>query len=215
MLNQAQSDGTDRTRIRDGELLDIESGAELQVKSGGAIEVQSGGEIDVESGGALKLAGTAIAATAAEINQACDLSARSPVVITDEASHDLTATNSGRLHVVPDMSQNSSINLPTPAAGLDFEFMYGGGADDAHDHAFDTGSDTNFIIGGVAFADTDAGDAADEINAGVYSDNDSNSIFNVLNISAGTRIRFVCDGTNWYLTGIVFSDTIPTFADQS
>lgn len=38
--------------------------------------VKSGGELDIESGGGLKLAGVAIAATAAEINNAADVSAR-------------------------------------------------------------------------------------------------------------------------------------------
>lgn len=38
------------------------------VASGGSLDVESGGEIDIESGGSLKLAGTAISATAAEIN---------------------------------------------------------------------------------------------------------------------------------------------------
>ncbi len=38
--------------------------------------VASGGEVDVESGGSLKLAGTAISATAAEINKVADVSSR-------------------------------------------------------------------------------------------------------------------------------------------
>lgn len=36
---------------------------------GGSLDVVSGGEIDIESGGSLKLAGTAITATAAELNE--------------------------------------------------------------------------------------------------------------------------------------------------
>lgn len=43
-------------------------GNKLEVKSGGEIEVQSGGIIDVESGGLLKLAGTQVTLTAAELN---------------------------------------------------------------------------------------------------------------------------------------------------
>lgn len=43
-------------------------GDKLIVESGGEIEVKSGGEVDVESGGFLKLAGTAITASAAELN---------------------------------------------------------------------------------------------------------------------------------------------------
>lgn len=138
-----------------------------------------------------------------------------PVVVTDEATYSILKKNSGKLHVLPNMTQDSALSFPTEEDGLMYEFIYGGAADEAHDHTFDTGSDTNFMIGGVAFADTDAGDAADEINAGVYSDGDSNSIFTLNNVSAGTRLLFVCDGTNWYVSGIVFSDTVPSFADQS
>jgi len=47
----------------------IEQGGDRQVvASGGSLDIESGGEIDVESGGSLKLAGTAITSTAAELN---------------------------------------------------------------------------------------------------------------------------------------------------
>ncbi len=45
-----------------------QGGDEQVVASGGKVTVESGGEIDVESGGALKLAGTAVTSTAAELN---------------------------------------------------------------------------------------------------------------------------------------------------
>lgn len=46
-----------------------EQGGNRQVvKSGASLDIESGGEIDVESGGALKLAGVALTATAAEVN---------------------------------------------------------------------------------------------------------------------------------------------------
>ena len=46
-----------------------QGGARQVIASGGSCDVESGGEIDIESGGALKLAGTALTATAAEINK--------------------------------------------------------------------------------------------------------------------------------------------------
>lgn len=52
-----------------------QQGAERSVvASGGSFDVESGGEIDIESGGYLKLAGTAITATSAELNSV-DISA--------------------------------------------------------------------------------------------------------------------------------------------
>jgi hypothetical protein len=47
----------------------IEPGGDRAVvASGGSLDVESGGEIDVESGGSLKIAGTAVSSTAAELN---------------------------------------------------------------------------------------------------------------------------------------------------
>lgn len=45
-----------------------QGGARMTIGSGGSLDVLSGGEMDVESGGALKIAGTAISASAAQIN---------------------------------------------------------------------------------------------------------------------------------------------------
>lgn len=53
-----------------------QGGNRMVVKSGASFDVESGGEIDIESGGSLNLAGTALAATAAEINNAADVSGR-------------------------------------------------------------------------------------------------------------------------------------------
>ena len=39
------------------------------IGSGGSLDVESGGELDIESGGSLKIAGTAVASTAAELDQ--------------------------------------------------------------------------------------------------------------------------------------------------
>jgi len=45
-----------------------QGGNRAVVASGGSLDVESGGEIDIESGGYLKIGGTAITATAAQIN---------------------------------------------------------------------------------------------------------------------------------------------------
>ena len=138
-----------------------------------------------------------------------------PVLLdSSDATTVILATNSGKLHVIPDMDADSDIALPTAAAGLYYEFMYGGAAADAHDHTIDTGADANFFTGGIAFIDLDAGAGADELST-VYPDGDSNSILTVNNIGAGTRILLWCNGTVWYLSSTVISDTAPSFADQS
>jgi hypothetical protein len=95
-----------------------------------------------------------------------------------------------------------------------FEFWYGGTAADAQDWTFDTGSNTNFFVGGAVQHDTD--NAGDD-TAVVDSNGSSNSKMEVLTPIAGTRVKFVCDGLKWYVNGTVVSatDTGITFADQS
>lgn len=135
------------------------------------------------------------------------------VQVADAATYTVDADNSGLTHWMPNLTADCTITLPTPRAGLWFEFAYKGVAADAQDWNFTTGSDTNYFVGGVVHMDTDAGSAGDEI-VPVHPDGNSNSKFNVLVPDAGTRVRFECDGTLWYVDGMVVGATAPTFADQ-
>jgi hypothetical protein len=96
---------------------------------------------------------------------------------------------------------------------LAYTFRYSGVAADAQDWIIDTGSDTNFYLGGVVHLDTDAGLGGDEI-VPVAGDGNSNSKLTVLVPDVGTEVSMICDGTNWHLTGRVVGATAPTFADQ-
>ena len=72
----------------------------------------------------------------------------------------------------------------------------------------------NFFIGGLVQHDTD--DGGDDTKV-VDSDNDSNSKLSILTPIAGTYVKLICDGVNWYVNGSVISatDTAIVFADQS
>ncbi len=132
------------------------------------------------------------------------------VAITDAATYTVLAANSGLVHILPNLTADIVISLPTAAAGLSYEFIYDGAAADAQDWQFDTGSDTNFFKGGILVFDDTAGD-----EVGFFrSDGNSNSKLNVLTPDVGTSIRLVCDGTNWFLNGHANSATDATFADQ-
>ena len=133
-----------------------------------------------------------------------------PVVVSDAATYTVLADNAGLSHYIPDLSQDITITLPTPAAGLWFDFVYAGIAADAQDWLIDTGSDTNYFIGGLMFCDQD-GDAL----APIAGDGNSNSKLTVLTPEPGTRIRVEStNGTTWTLSGYVLSATVPSFADQ-
>ena len=130
-------------------------------------------------------------------------------------AYTVLADSSGLTHYIADLTGSCTFTLPTPKAGLWFEFVYSGGAADAQNWIIDTGSDTNFFVGGVSFLDTDAGDAADEVHLGVYSDGNSNSKLTVVVPAAGTRVKVEStNGTTWHVSGIVIAATVPTMADQ-
>lgn len=138
----------------------------------------------------------------------------SPVVITGSSPYTVLAANTGRVHVITDLGQNTVIDLPAEAAGLYYRFIYADEAVETHDHTIDSEAAANFFIGGVGFSDTDAGSGGDEIHLGIYSDGNSESILTLNNLATGTWMEFHCDGTNWYLNGDIRSDTIPTITDQ-
>lgn len=132
-----------------------------------------------------------------------------PVSVPDAATYTVLANNSGVMHYIPDLTADCAITLPTPKAGMWFEFAYSGVAADAQDWNFTTGSNTNYFLGGLLYVD-DA-PAADSI----APDGNSNSKLNVLTPESGTRIRIEsANGTNWIVSGVVASANAPTFADQ-
>ena len=94
---------------------------------------------------------------------------------------------------------------------MNFEFWYGGTDADGHDMIIDSGSNDNYFIGGVVHLDSDA--SGDNI-ALVESDANSNSKLQINLPAAGTMVRFICDGTVWYVNGQVVSTAAPTFADN-
>jgi len=131
------------------------------------------------------------------------------------ATVSLTAKQSGQTIIVgplaAGLAADTVFTLPTATDGLWYRFVYVGGAADAQDFRLDTGSDTNFYIGGVMQHDIGGEDGA------AYHPNlSSNSIVNLLTPDAGTWVEIYCDGTNWFLNGWLNSatNTGVTWADQ-
>lgn len=128
-----------------------------------------------------------------------------PVAVPDGAAYAVLAKNSGLLHAVPAQTAELTVTLPAAAAGLSYEFMYSGAAADNVSHIFVPTA--GFYIGGVVFHDEDG-----DVSAPVFSDGNSNDVFTVL-VPANYWLKFVSDGTNWYVNGYVHSATICTMAD--
>lgn len=137
---------------------------------------------------------------------------RRPVKIPDVATYNVSPFNSGKVHICPDFTANCTINLPTAEDGLEYEFWYGGVAADAQNWIIRSALAAAFMKGGVTHADLDAGSGADELIP-VFPNGTTNAKLTVVTPQGGNSVRFVCDGTNWFVTGVVSSNTVPAFAD--
>ncbi len=138
--------------------------------------------------------------------------AATPVLVTNATTYTVLAANSGRVHILPDFSSTCTLTLPTAAAGLVYEFWYGGAAADAQNAVIASASASNYYKGGVVHLDVDSGTGADEIVT-VFSNGSSNAKITLTTPAAGTVVKLVCDGTYWYLNGTVASATAPAIAD--
>ena len=131
-----------------------------------------------------------------------------PITLGDEDTT-LTATaNAGRTNVVPAITGNRTLTLPSPTAGIWFKFIYGGAAEEAENLIFDTGSDTNYFIGGVVHLDSNAD------NVSVYSDGNSNSKLTLTDFGIFEINILAKDSTNWIIWGYQEGADVPAFADQ-
>ena len=134
-----------------------------------------------------------------------------PVILTDADASITEATHAMRTVVTIDNSADRTFTLPTPIACMEFKFIYGHTAADGHDVLISAGSgNTLFFKGGVVHHDTDE---TGQTSAMVFSDGNSNEVFQ-MNLPAGFEINLVASSTTvWYISGWVASATAPTFAD--
>lgn len=222
MLNRLAYDfanvATDITTAATGDIIPmIDISADYELKYADAANVAqliSGQSLTIATATitSITFGGTAISATAAEINARCAAASRF-VNVTDAATYSVLAADSGKIHIMPNFTATCTLTLPTAAAGLEYTFIGKAVAADAQDWIIKSPSATNYFIGGVSFADTDAGAGADEIHAGIWSNGSSNDFLTVVTPGAGTRIHVICDGTNWIVNGQVYSATVPAFSD--
>ena len=168
----------------------LDSQDDLILTSTGKVTITNTEAVTVS--GALTMTGLA---TLTGINQQV-------VEVGDETAYDVLAANSGKLHVIPDLTGDLTMDLPAEAAGLYYKFIYVGGAADAQDWIIDSENNTNFFTGGLnTFDDDDTGATP------VYSDNSDDSICTVLTPGTGTEVEIWSDGTIWFINGTVVSGT--------
>ncbi len=140
----------------------------------------------------------------------------SPVTLADHASSNtLTeAAHAGRLIIVPDVAQTTTITLPTPIAGMSMHFVgpllaAGEETEDTNNVVIAAGTGNSiYFKGRLTFNDID-GDA----NSIVGSDNNSNENITIINAGHYDITLVGISATIWWVSGYVSSDTVPTFTD--
>lgn len=133
------------------------------------------------------------------------------VNVPNETTYTVLAKNSGKLHIMPNLTANCTITLPAVEYGLYYSFMYNGTAADNKNWIIKTAAAAALFAGGVVFHDENIGGAGIEVLA-VYADFSDDDTFTVVTPQVGTTVDFVSDGTSWFTNGMVISDAVPTFA---
>ena len=109
-----------------------------------------------------------------------------PVTLSDADASLTAATHGGRVLVVPALTSNRTLTLPSPSEGVSFKFIYGGAAEETENLIIDTGADGN-----------------------------SNSILTLTDFGL-MEINIVAkDSTNWIIWGNTEGADAPAFTDQS
>ena len=133
----------------------------------------------------------------------------SVVVLPNENTNITEALHAHRTLTFADISADRTYSLPTPKAGMTFNFVFQHTAADGHDIIIKTASNSIFFKGSLTFLTTGAATVSS-----VRSNGSSNS-------SMGIRVpgHFVItivgiNTTQYHVTGFVASATIPDFGDQ-
>jgi hypothetical protein len=108
----------------------------------------------------------------------------------------LVATDSGMIFFIDMSTVNIVVQLPTPAAGLNFKIIMATASDDegTKDFALTTGSDSVDIGGHIR----QGGNSVIEITSAtscVAFDSDDGAV------TVGDYLDIYCDGTDWYVIG--------------
>ena len=139
--------------------------------------------------------------------------ATKPVTVPDAATYTFLVKDSGKLHIIPDLTADCTFTLPSVAnaSGLTYQLAYSGAAADGQDWIIVTAATTELFKGGVVFHDENIGGAGIEVLA-VYADFSNDDTFTILTPQVGTDVVLTSDGASWIVNGTVISDTVPTFA---
>ena len=138
--------------------------------------------------------------------------ANNSVVVLTNATQNLNeADHAHRLLTFADISADRTFSLPTPKAGMQFNFVYQFTEADGHDFIIDTqeADNSHFFKGSLTFLTAGAATVGT-----IFSNGSSNSKI-TLQVPGQFIITIVgINATQYHVTGIVTGATTPQIADQ-
>ena len=128
-------------------------------------------------------------------------------VKTVSASVALTAADSGKLICVDLVAPgaNTTLTLPSAQVGLTYRIIVIKDDDGSDDLIIATAATSSLFKGGLIHADTNAD------NVSVQADASDDDLLTLVDATVGTDVTLVCDGTHWYVTGLVVGEDAPVF----
>ena len=126
------------------------------------------------------------------------------------ANKTILPAESGEVYITTaDPAANRTITLPAAKEGAYIKLIVGLTIASA-DLIIKT-SGSALIVGSILFNDTDGTSTTDA----PFPLSDGENTLTLLGTNdgtiAGSVLEFICDGTNWYVTGQVMADEVPTF----
>ena len=137
-----------------------------------------------------------------------------PVVVAAAGATLTEATNAGRVNCVPNVAGDIAYVLPTPIAGMTFEFINSQGATsglaaaDGHDVQIATAGTSIFYAGSIMHHDTNE---TGQTTAPIFPNGTNHYRLNIL-LHSGFHIwLYGVSATVWAISGWVASVDAPTF----
>jgi len=137
-----------------------------------------------------------------------------PVVVSASGATLTEAVNAGRVNCVPNVAGDIAYVLPTPIAGMTFEFINSQGATsglaaaDGHDVQIATAGTSIFYAGSIMHHDTNE---TGQTTAAVFPNGTNHYRLNIL-LHSGFHIwLYGVSATVWAISGWVASVDAPTF----
>jgi hypothetical protein len=131
------------------------------------------------------------------------------IIVLTDANATIKASDSGKTHIVPNVSADRTFTLPPAELGLYYRFVAMVGAADGHDWIFATDATDELFYGGVLMIDTDASPAT---AAAVVADQSNDDAFQVNLPQGGTVVEMYSNGAGWIVSGTVLSVTAAAFS---